>query len=165
MASIEVLFDAESDAAVRDDWRRLSEAGLPSQHDHRGESNAPHITAAWTTAVPDLSAWPLPSGVLAFGGLLLFPRRRGVVLSRAVIVTTELLSWHAALHERLPDALDVDPHTRPGAWTPHVTLARSLPADSLAAAMAALDAGPIPAPATASAVRLWDPATRTVTLL
>ncbi|MFD1713925.1 2'-5' RNA ligase family protein [Amnibacterium flavum] len=163
MASIEILLDATSDAAVREEWRLLAVAGLPSQHTHAGESNAPHVTAAYSTGVPPALSVRIPAGPLALGAPVLFRRRRGVVLARMVVVTRALLDWHASLHEGLPVDLETDVNTRPDGWTPHVTLSRNLPLESLQAALTVLDLSPIVA--TATAVRLWDPTTRTVTLL
>ena len=43
---IELLLDPAADAAVRRDWQLLRDAGLSSRLDHRGTTNAPHVTAS-----------------------------------------------------------------------------------------------------------------------
>ena len=53
LQSVELVLDAATDEAVRGLWQALAEAGLPSQADHRGPTNAPHVTLA---AVPVVSA-------------------------------------------------------------------------------------------------------------
>jgi hypothetical protein len=161
--SIELLLDSVADERVRSDWRALSAAGIPSQHDHAGASNAPHVTAAFSSTALEPIEIAVPWGAVALGGLLLFPRRRGVVLARAVVVTAELLEWHAALHAALPRDAQIDPHTAPGAWTPHITLARILPLDQLNAAVELLPAADDPV--SFAAVRMWDGGTKTLTTL
>jgi len=168
--SIELLLDRASDAAVRDEWRILSEAGLPSQGDHAGTSNAPHVTlvarpgldpAADPRLLPLTAALPLPAEL---GGLLLFGGPpRGLVLVRQVVVTRELLALHADVHETLGGAGDV-PHTTPGRWTPHVTLASRLTPDQVARAVDALAAADVPPTRSVglSSLRRWDPGTKTV---
>lgn len=163
MPSIELLLDDDADARIRASWTALTDAELPSQNDHAGASNAPHVTAAFaTTPIEPFPVAP-PDGEVALGGLLLFPHRRGVVLGRALVMTAGLLDWHRRLHAALPPDADIDPRTRPDAWTPHVTLTRSLPAELLPRAIAALarDEWSV----RFRAVRLWDGATKTLTTL
>ena len=42
--ALELLPDKAGQQVVRRDWRVLSEAGLRSQLEHRGVTNAPHLT-------------------------------------------------------------------------------------------------------------------------
>src|SRR5918994_3651694 len=44
MHSLELVPDAAGCDVVRRDWQALRDAGLPSQLDHRGTSNSPHLT-------------------------------------------------------------------------------------------------------------------------
>lgn len=116
---------------------------------------------------------PLPT--LRLGGLVVFGvPPRGLVLARQVVVDRPLLDLHARIHAAVdpatdspdPDAAPVEvvPHTRPGAWTPHVTLALRLTTEQLGAAVAALGRiDPLDAPA--AGLRRWDPRNRTVTEL
>ncbi|WP_285063011.1 2'-5' RNA ligase family protein [Frigoribacterium sp. ME-P-080] len=170
MHSLELLLDPASDGAVRDEWRVLSAAGLPSQGDHVGTSNAPHVTlvarpdldpAADPRLLPLSEALPMPAEL---GGLLLFGSPpRGLVLVRPVVVTGELLDLHARVHESLGGAGDV-PHTTPGRWTPHVTLASRLTPDQVARALDALSEAGVPStrPVVLSRLRRWDPGARTI---
>lgn len=155
MPSLELRLGTDGDAAVRAEWAALQAADLPSQADHTGDSNAPHITVAYFTG--DVDPYPLspPEGELVLGSPLLFRRKRGVVLGRQVLVTRALLDWHAEVHEALGDDLDVDPRTRPDAWTPHVTLAMSMPLESLPLALETLS--PMAdLRTTAPSVRMWN---------
>ena len=51
--AVEGLLDATSDTEVRREWAALAAAGLPSQSQHQGATNAPHITLALAGVVPD----------------------------------------------------------------------------------------------------------------
>ena len=118
---------------------------------------------------------PLPT--VRLGGLVVFGvPPRGLVLARQVVVDRALVDLHARIHAAVdashpgpdededPDdraAPEVVPHTRPGAWTPHVSLALRLTAEQLAEAVTAL--GRIePEGAPAAGLRRWDPRDRTV---
>jgi len=163
MPSIELLLDADADAAVREQWVSLADAGIRSQHHHAGASNAPHVTAIFATTALPPAAPPPPRNGAMLGGLLVFPGRRGSVLARTVVVTAELLAWQSELRHSLPVDAAVDPHTEPGAWTPHVTLARSVPGDRLGDAIDVV--GRLDLPITFPSVRMWDAATQTLTVL
>ncbi|WP_199688906.1 2'-5' RNA ligase family protein [Clavibacter lycopersici] len=174
--------DAASDAAVRSWWRALAAAGIPSLADHAGETNRPHVTllaadglgGSADAAVRAVAASaPLPT--LRLGGLVVFGvPPRGLVLARQVVVDEELLALHARIHavvDQAPadpdqdaEAVEVVPHTRPGSWTPHVSLALRLTTEQLGAAVTALGRiDPLDAPA--AGLRRWDPRDRTVTEL
>lgn len=126
--ALELLPDEAGDAVVRRDWARLREAGLPSQLDHRGATNAPHLTLLAAPALPDdaravaLLAPLLPVEVRAAGLLLLGGRR--VTVARALDVPDALVAAVAALRDGVDDA----PHQ---GWLPHVTLARRVERASL----------------------------------
>ena len=164
MRSIELTFDEETEARVRADWAALAAIGLPSLAGHTGATNRPHLTLAAGEDLSDgqelrdaVAMLPLE---LTFGGVILFGEsRRGVVLARQVVTSSALLELHRRAHDAAPGAVDL---TRPDNWTPHVTLARRMPADDLGRALAAI--GPAVG-AIASAARLWDSHERTVTPL
>ncbi|WP_323744344.1 2'-5' RNA ligase family protein [Pseudoclavibacter sp. VKM Ac-2888] len=102
---------------------------------------------------------------LTLGGPQLFTSGARAVLARSVVPSAGLLEFHAELHARAGDAeIAVDlPHTTPGSWTPHVTLARRLRLADLERALSALELAPLPALATE--LRLWDARVGTVQLL
>jgi len=145
--SVEVLFDAATEATVRGLWDGLAAAGLPSQAGHTAPSNRPHVTltvaeviepAVDAALVPLLERLPLPCVI---GAPLLFGGRRTVTLVRLVVPSAELLELHAQTQRLCLPYMPNGPlpHTDSGRWTPHVTLARRLPPDRLAEAMSVPD--------------------------
>ncbi|MFF5969566.1 2'-5' RNA ligase family protein [Streptomyces collinus] len=140
MRTVELLLDEAAERAVREAWRRLADAGLPSQARHRSPTNSPHITLA---ACPELTApirWelaqvattlPLPvrcTGVVRF-------ERPTSVLAWAL----ELDSALAGLHRRVWEAVASDspprtlnPFHEPGHWAPHISLGRTRRAGAFA---------------------------------
>ncbi|WP_371031171.1 2'-5' RNA ligase family protein [Pseudoclavibacter sp. JSM 162008] len=97
----------------------------------------------------------LPLAV-TLGAPLLFRHGDRAVLARTVLPTSGLLELHAEVHVlsgAVSAASDL-PHTTPGSWTPHVTLARRLKLTDLDRALSALELEPIEAQATE--LRLWD---------
>lgn len=160
-SSLDLVLDPGSDAAVRAGWAALSEAGLPSQADHRGASNAPHATllaaeeitsAVQQTAVDALG--PLLPRAVAASGLVVLGGSR-YALARLLVLDPELLAAVAAV--RRAAGLQEVP------WVPHVTIGRRMTADDVAAALQVVggDAGRL----VLGGLRRWDPATRTVTSL
>jgi hypothetical protein len=145
--SVEVLFDADTEATIRGLWDGLAALGLPSQALHTAPSNRPHVTLTVaeqmdpgvdTALEPLLDRLPLPCVI---GAPLLFGGRRTVTLVRLVVPSVELLDLHAETL-RLCAPFMVNgalPHTDSGHWTPHVTLARRLPLDRLPEAMSVPD--------------------------
>lgn len=110
-------------------WRALAEAGL--HDDALALGYPPHLTLSiqpdtvdpgrLRDAVADCAAtWP--AELLRFSGFGVFVAPEPV-LFLAPVVTAVLLARHAALAAALAD-LPGDPHYRPGAWVPHVTLAK-----------------------------------------
>ena len=177
--SIELLLDEDAETALRASWTALADAGLPSLATHTGASNRPHVTVAVTddggfaVAEPELRAvvegWDLAGAGLGgtVGAPVLFGGHRARwVLARQIVPSRPLLTMHAAVHRalrlRVPE-VEVVPQTLPDAWTPHATLARRVGAEQLAEALAAVDLEPILF--RFRGARLWDSATKTVTLL
>jgi 2'-5' RNA ligase len=125
--SIELVFDADTEAAVRRIWDNLAAAGIPSQ----APAARPHVTLTVAERIaPDVDALlvslarRLPLGC-AVGASLLFGRSKAV-LARLIVPTADLLAIHAEAHRLchphlLPEPM---PNSLPGQWTPHVTLAR-----------------------------------------
>lgn len=159
--SVELLLDPDADAAIRRDWAALADAGLPSLAHHRSPTNRPHVTLiAAERIAPDADgalaelAARLPM-LCRIGAPVVFGRGT-VTLVRMVVPSAELLEFHGGVAELVAPHVPSGayPHTRPGDWTPHVTLCRRLPVDQLAAAL------DLVAPQTVggafSALRRWD---------
>ena len=164
MQSVELLLDPATDAAVRAEWVALSAAGLPSQADHRGPSNAPHVSMLMADHLPEGGEEALlaTADVLPFdlrlGAVAVLGGRR-LVLARLVVVDQALLGLHAAVGAALSGAAGGSPHTTTGRWVPHVTLARGIPADSLGAALEVLRGSDGAVPelrGQATVLRRWD---------
>jgi 2'-5' RNA ligase len=154
MHSLELVPDAGGCEVVRRDWQALRDAGLPSQLDHRGMTNSPHLTLV---AAPRLRKEDEERAVEAVGallpvevriaGLALFGGSR-VTLVRVVDVPDELARAVLDLRADVPDV------QHPG-WLPHVTLARRVPRADVAAALEVLGHGDTSLWMTA--IRRWDP--------
>ncbi|WZH37494.1 MAG: 2'-5' RNA ligase family protein [Microbacterium enclense] len=166
LVSLELTFDEASDGAVRQEWEALRLAGLPSQADHTGASNRPHVTLLVRSSLERFDGasvegyLPMP---LTLGAPILFGTRRTRVLARSIVPSAALLHFHAAVHQQA-GSRDEGDHTAPGAWTPHVTLARRIPIDRLGAALEAVAAvGGGELEVRAVQLRRWDAADRRVT--
>lgn len=165
VVSLELVLDPDSDAAIRREWAALVDADLPSQANHTGASNQPHITLLVRSELPELDAADLDAHLplaLTLGAPLLFGIGRSRVIARSVIPSSDLLALHARVHDLAGPGADGG-HTIPGSWTPHVTLGRRIPLDRIPDALAALageGGGEVAAHATA--IRRWDARTKTV---
>jgi hypothetical protein len=164
--SVELLFDSDTDAAIRAIWDDLTEAGVRSQAAHRAPSNRPHVTVTVAESMdesvrdalhPMLDHLPLRCIV---GAPMLFGRR-DFTLVRLVVPSAELLALHAEVHSAcLPHVPSSPlPHSEPGQWTPHVTLARRVPAEQLQAALTVKRMGR-DLPAQFVGLRHWDGAAK-----
>ncbi len=176
IASLELLLDAGPEGRVRAEWEALSAAGLSSLGAHTSPSNRPHITllvrdaGAALPATEQLAAAirPLLPLRLELSGLVLFGSGARRVLARGVVVTEPLLRLHREVHALAVEGRDTDrPHTRPGEWTPHLTLARRLRGETTAEALRDLDEVSTGDPAARPAgeiicIRHWNAATSTV---
>lgn len=152
--ALELLPDGEGTAAIRADWAALREAGLPSQLDHPGRSNAPHLTVVSAPSLPDDAidvakarlGGLLPVRARAAGLLLLGGER--LTVARAFDLEDDVVRRVLAVRVQVPDRRHVG-------WLPHVTLARRL---SRADAQRAVDAlGWADVEVTFTALRRWDP--------
>jgi 2'-5' RNA ligase len=140
--SVELLFDLDTEAAVRRIWDDLTDAGVRSLASSTSPSNRPHVTLAVADHMDDavddalrplLRRLPMSCTI---GGPMLFGRGP-FTLVRLMIPSTELLSLQAEVHEVCLPHMSPGPlpHADPGQWTPHVTLARRLARDKLADAL------------------------------
>ena len=166
--ALELSFDERSATAVEDQWRALRFLGLPSQLDHRGMTNAPHLSLVVASAIPDdvvarareffAAALPIRLDVR---GLIAFGAGSRVTLAHLAEPPRAVVDEVTALRQ-------ASPRVRHPVWTPHVTLGRRIPRDRLGEATAAVDArGGEPAPdvLVADRLRWWDPATATIDVL
>lgn len=152
--ALELVPDAAGEAACRDDWQALRDAGLPSQLDHRGATNTPHVTVIATEALdqqdeeravdllgPLLPVRVVTSGLAVLGG-------RTVTLARTLDVADPVT--RAVLDLRAATA----GHRHAG-WLPHVTLARRLPRSDVQRAVDAV--GHTSVELVLATLRRWDP--------
>jgi hypothetical protein len=156
--SIELVFDRDTEAAIRRIWADLAAAGIPSQ----APASRPHLTLAVAERIaPDVDALlrpvaqRLPLGC-AVGASLLFGRSNAV-LARLVVPTAELLALHAEVH-RLCGPYMVPgpkPNSLPGQWTGHVTLARRVGGAQLGRALR-IAGRPSEIHGTVAGLRRWD---------
>lgn len=162
--SVELLLDEATETAVRAEWDALAAAGLSSMAAHTAASNRPHVTLLVRSALKRLDDAALtarPAFPVRLGAPLLFGDGDRRVLVRNVIPSHALLALHADVH-LAAGAGDDAPHTAPGRWTPHVTLARRVGLQDLDRALP-LVGGEITG--TARALRRWDAAERRITPL
>ncbi len=159
--ALELVPDEAGEEAVRRDWQALRDAGLPSQLDHTGTTNAPHLTLLAAPSVEraaeravDLLGPLLPVPVRA-AGLLVFGSHR-LTIARAVDVPDALLAAVLGLRELTDDL----PHQ---GWLPHVSLARRVPREDAQRALDVLGADDVVL--RMSTLRRWDPDKRVVELL
>ncbi len=136
--SIELIFDRDTESAIRRIWDDLAAAGIPSQ----APASRPHVTLAVAERIAAdvdklLSAvsrrLPLDATI---GAPVLFGRAN-VVFARLVVPTGELLALHAEVHRLCRQHLEPGPmaNSLPGHWTAHVTLARRVGAAQLGRAL------------------------------
>lgn len=162
VTSIELTLEDELDAAVRGEWEALQRAGFSSLAAHTAPSNRPHVTLLARHRIDPFGAddladrLPLP---VTLGAPTLFGTGGRRVLARIVVPSTALLDLHTALHRRVGPGDDLS-HTTPGTWLPHVTLARRIRLDELAAALPLLGAD---LPGDLVGLRRWDPVEQRIT--
>jgi 2'-5' RNA ligase len=136
--SIELVFDHDTEAAVRRLWDELAGAGIPSQ----APASRPHVTLAVAEHIdpavdellrPVVARLPLQA---TLGAAILFGRAN-VVFARLIVPTSELLALHAEVHRVCLPHVSPAPmaNTLPGQWTAHVTLARRVGGSQLGRAL------------------------------
>ncbi|WP_445170206.1 2'-5' RNA ligase family protein [Mycolicibacterium sp. Dal123E01] len=160
--SIELLLDARADTAVREMWQALADAGLPSQLKVASATNRPHITLIAAERIsPEVDqvleglTEEFPRSAV-LGAPLVFGGDR-MTLARLVIPSEALLALHEEVYEEcLPYMTNRFAHTRPGRWTPHVTLGRRFTAAQVGEAVAVVDGITADIRASVVGVRRWD---------
>jgi hypothetical protein len=156
--SIELVFDPDTEAAIRRIWESLAAAGIPSQ----APASRPHVTLAVAERIAaDVDALLRPVSeqlplVAAVGAPVLFGRAN-VVFARLVVPTSELLALHAEVHRLcLPHMVPAPmPNSLPGQWTGHVTLARRVGGAQLGRALR-IAGRPSQIDGRFAALRRWD---------
>lgn len=136
--SIELVFDPDTEAAIRHIWADLAGAGIPSQ----APASRPHVTLAVAERVdPDVDVLLAPVArrlplTATIGAPVLFGRAN-VVFARLVVPTGELLALHAEVHRLCRPHLAPAPmsNSLPDQWTAHVTLARRVGGHQLGRAL------------------------------
>ncbi|WP_101950347.1 2'-5' RNA ligase family protein [Mycobacterium sp. 3519A] len=136
--SVEVVFDPDTEEAVRHIWDGLREAGIPSQapasRPHSTLTVAEHIDSDVDAVLQSLTTrFPLPCRI---GAPLLFGRSQ-FILTRLLVPTAALLDLHAEVCLRCLPFQRPEPmaNSLPGQWTAHVTMARRLHASQLGRAL------------------------------
>ncbi|MGO3328446.1 MAG: 2'-5' RNA ligase family protein [Gordonia sp. (in: high G+C Gram-positive bacteria)] len=171
--SIELLLDEEAESRIRDLWCALDALGHRPPGSVRAHAPRPHCTLLAGSSIvgadtgspaPGMAAvaqrLPVP---VTLGAPIVFASRSTYTIAASVVPSAELLSVHATAYRLCGSAVSgLDAHCVPGAWSPHVTLARRVPADSITGAVA-LVAEPITAQA--AAVRRWNGDSKTETVV
>ncbi|SDD04311.1 2'-5' RNA ligase family protein [Nocardioides lianchengensis] len=150
--AFELVPDEAGRAAVLRDWQALRDAGLPSQLDHKGMTNTPHVTLLAGERLPpdqeavDLVGPLLPVRVRVAGVLLLGGSR--VTVARALDVDDALLAAVLGLRAGAGDL-------QHRGWLPHLTLGRRIRRAEVPAALEAVGTADVELVLTA--LRRWDP--------
>ncbi|HZN80736.1 MAG TPA: 2'-5' RNA ligase family protein [Mycobacterium sp.] len=136
--SVELVFDSDTEEAIRHIWDGLREAGIPSQ----APASRPHVTLTVAERIdPEVDElltalgdrFPLPCVV---GAPLLFGRSQ-LILTRLIVPTADLLALHAEVYRLTLPHAHPDPmaNSLPGQWTGHTTLARRVHGSGLGRAL------------------------------
>jgi 2'-5' RNA ligase len=156
--SIELVFDDDTEAAIRRIWKDLAAAGIPSQ----APASRPHATLAVAERIdPEVDALlaqvlqQLPRDCI-IGAPVLFGRAK-VVLARLLVPTTQLLTAHAEVHRLCLAHMAPRPmaNSRPGNWTAHITMARRVGGAQLGRALRIVGR-PTEIAGSITGLRRWD---------
>jgi 2'-5' RNA ligase len=173
VVSLELLLDPDLEARIRAEWQALAGAGFSSLAAHTSPSNRPHITLVVRPSIPPLARAQLDAAIslpidLEIGEPILFGEGERRVLARSVMPSPALIEFHASLHTLLGDGAGDAPHTRPGEWVPHITLARRIRLADIPQALQLINGAHSSSPgagATATNLRRWDAESATITEL
>ncbi|MFF0189177.1 2'-5' RNA ligase family protein [Streptomyces sp. NPDC005244] len=173
MRTVELLLDEAADLSVREAWRRLADAGLPSQALHRSPTNSPHLTLATCQELTAPIRWELAEVAAAlplparFTGVVRFERPTSV-LAWAVDLDSALAGLHRRVWEAVvsdSSSATLNPLHEPGRWSPHVTLGRTRRAGAFAGRRIPELLPTPPLSARLTTLRSYDTETGTVELL
>ncbi len=160
--ALELVPDEAGREVVLRDWQALHDAGLPSQLDHRGATNTPHVTVVSAPALPESAidvararlGSMLPARARTAGLVLLGGRR--VTVARVLDIEDDVVRRVLAVRVQVPDRQHVG-------WLPHLTLARRLDRDAAQRAVDVLGHDDVVLSLTE--LRRWDPELGAVTWL
>lgn len=160
--ALELVPDDDGVEAVRRDWQRLRDAGLPSQLDHPARTNSPHLTVVAAPLLPDAAidvaqvrlGSLLPVRARTAGLLLLGGGR--LTIARVVDIDDDVVRRVLAVRVQVPDRQHVG-------WLPHVTLARRVDRADAQRALEVL--GHEDVVLTLTELRRWDPDAGRVTTI
>ena len=157
--ALELVPDAAGDAAVRRDWQALRDAGLPSQLDHTGTTNSPHVTVL---ALPVIDASVEARAVELIGGLLpVTVHVSGLAfLGGEKVTVARLLDVPPPVVRAVLDLRDQAGGERHPGWLPHVTLGRRIPRTEAQRVVDVLGYDDVAL--TLTTLRHWDPERREV---
>ena len=160
--AIELLPDDAGCDVVRRDWQALRDARLPSQLDHRGTTNSPHVTVVAAPALTGADAQRVRELV---GSLLPVGARAGgiALLGGTKVSLVRLLDVSDDLVRAVLDVRSVLAGVQHVGWLPHVTLARRVSRVDVPAALEVI--GHDDLTLTLTALRRWDPEAGIVTTL
>ncbi|MBL7254492.1 2'-5' RNA ligase family protein [Paractinoplanes lichenicola] len=132
VAALELYLDVDATRRVRTLWRALEDEGIPTMKSLLNDKHRPHVSlAAARTLAPEAVVEAL-DGLAVGRGLTLsmdfVGQFVGRVLWLGVTPTAELLTHHAAVHERLAAAgVETWELYEPGRWVPHCTVSMRVP--------------------------------------
>jgi hypothetical protein len=162
MHALELLPDDAGCEQVRRDWQALRDAGLPSQLDHRGLTNTPHLTVV---AAPGLRPEQEAHAVEVLGSALPVEVRSAAIglLGGAKVSLVRLVDAPDELVRAVLDVRAAVPDAQHPGWLPHITLARRIRRQDVPAALEVL--GHQDVTLTLTTLRRWDPDEEIVTTL
>lgn len=157
--SVELLLDDAADAEIRRQWELLATAGIQSLAARAAHTTRPHITVAvarqmWPSIDTALAAIPFRPFSIRLGGLVVFGARNPILV-RLVVPSEQLLATQRQVFGAVAACPGIPANLHPGAWTPHVTLARRVLPQHLGEAVHAV-ARESDFPATVVGIRRWD---------
>lgn len=165
--SIELLFDPDTEAAIRRIWADLAAADIPSQ----APASRPHVTLVVAERIAgdvDVLLGPL-AGRLPLRctvGAALFLGRANAIMARLIVPSAGLLALQTQVHRLCDGHLQpgAGPNTEPDHWTPHVTLARRVGGTALSRALR-IGGKPATIEGRFAGLRRWDGSTKAEHLL
>ena len=166
---IVLLFDAETTRAIRQCWRQLEAAAIPSLESFTHRRHEPHVSLVVADAIVT-GGW---MDVLQAGFFPADPMRielgpAGVFPDGWLYLGVDGLpvSSHAAVIAALGgDAIGVWEHYLPANWVPHCTLAGALTEQQLASAIEVVRSVPLPKAVAIMSAALVDSETGDLRLL